>query len=660
MVSIASLLVGIRCHHVHAGERDTGRSLPDAEIDREMALIPAARVQLGCDPKRHVCDLFQDRLVREVEIPAFHIDRTEVTVAEYAECVEAGACSRDRWDFATSRANCGAADLAARGNHPITCVSWGDARAYCRWRERRLPTEDEWEYAARGRSARTFPWGEDPISCELAVIEGVMSGAEMVPCREETVPGEFDGAPYVLLPVGSVPAGATPDGVHDMVGNVAEWTSDKMLSDGGLAPVVKGGAFETFRRAGRGGRGGEHTGFRCALTASSSDGNGILDGMDELSLSLSNCSDDELAPFPWADVALANSGYGVPGFDFALLGPPVPLDHVEDHRIWSVWTYVGGQGRHHERDYTEWLVDPATCRVMGLHRSSSSGSPAGRAWYEHAHAQPAAPREREILLQRAGYLAYDASNPTPEHTAAAAAWRDTASLPSIDVEAGEATWKLTRLPVEHEEGMGFFPPLSSWREIADADAPPSFHGGGASCPCYEVFDGLAFTPRRVLLAAEPGEKFLIWAVEARASTHLLVHDLRHGHRVIGVFRGPVYAFRNGGLSERPPTTWNHSVWDWPSTYRSGQYGSGIVEETLEPVRGVYVFAIGGDALGTISGLLIVRADGSVWRLEPDEAFDARGVMVDDEGLTFQHLDDDGEVRGSPQSILWDALEVAMR
>jgi formylglycine-generating enzyme required for sulfatase activity len=140
-----------------------------------------------------------------VYLDAFWIDRTEVTNAQYKKCVQAGACKAS--GFASdSKYN---AD-----NQPVVGVSWDAAQAYCQWAGRQLPTEVQWEKAARGAQAdgRIYPWGNQPTTCEYAVMnDGSGNGC-----------GKGD-APW---PVGSKPQGASPYGALDMAGNVWEWVAD--------------------------------------------------------------------------------------------------------------------------------------------------------------------------------------------------------------------------------------------------------------------------------------------------------------------------------------------------------------------------------------------------------------------------------------------------
>ena len=173
-----------------------------------MVSVPAGVFLMGSDAGDD-----DERPQRRVTVAAFTIDRTEVTTRAYAACVAAGACaSTDR----KPRCNEG---VAGRGEHPINCVSFAAATAYCAWRGARLPTETEWEYAARGPVGRTYPWGDARPRAQL--------------CWDG--PGNDVGAfkRQGTCPVGSYLAGRSPFGLDDMAGNVWEWTSDIYPSEEG-------------------------------------------------------------------------------------------------------------------------------------------------------------------------------------------------------------------------------------------------------------------------------------------------------------------------------------------------------------------------------------------------------------------------------------------
>ena len=157
-------------------------------IDR--VVVPAGEFTMGGVEEREP----DEAPVHRRTLPAFRIDRTEVTREDYWRCVRANRC-REAWRRPTW--------TAPRG--PVTGVSWHQARTYCAWVGGRLPTEAEWEKAARGTDARRYPWGNEPPTRERAVF-----GMRMNVGQPE--------------PVGSHPSGASPYGALDMAGNVWEWT----------------------------------------------------------------------------------------------------------------------------------------------------------------------------------------------------------------------------------------------------------------------------------------------------------------------------------------------------------------------------------------------------------------------------------------------------
>lgn len=142
----------------------------------------------------------------DVTLGDFDLDVTEVTVEAYMRCVSAGACSPPAFAHGDPRYD--------QARFPITHVRWDDAQAYCRWVGGRLPTEAEWEMAARGRVNNTFPWGK--------LYNPHLANHGSLASDETDASDGFAG----LAPVGSFPDGATPNGVLDLAGNAAEWVYD--------------------------------------------------------------------------------------------------------------------------------------------------------------------------------------------------------------------------------------------------------------------------------------------------------------------------------------------------------------------------------------------------------------------------------------------------
>lgn len=180
-------------------------------IDSEMALIPAGTFQMGCVPGDPDCQ--PEELPRHaVYLDAYYIDAHEVTVGEYLKCVAAGGCSEPAKSSGPSGLSGEPFDIKCNWEipdheqYPVNCVTWYQSDAYCKWAVGRLPTEAEWEKAARGSSdTRIYPWGDRQPDCTLA---------------------NFNYCVGDTSEVGSYPAGASPFGALDMAGNVWEWVSD--------------------------------------------------------------------------------------------------------------------------------------------------------------------------------------------------------------------------------------------------------------------------------------------------------------------------------------------------------------------------------------------------------------------------------------------------
>ena len=195
-----------------------------------MVAVPRGKFFMGCNEKvDKECD-DDEKPGKTVSVKAFFIDRTEVTVEAYAECVKAGECSKP--DTGTW-CNWG---KRGRKKHPINCVNWNQASKFCAWKGKRLPTEAEWEKAARGTDGRKYPWGNQRASCRYAVFDDERT--------KDTAGDETDGCGRdSTWPVGSKPAGKSPYGALDMVGNVYEWTDSWWDESERKYRVIRGGSW---------------------------------------------------------------------------------------------------------------------------------------------------------------------------------------------------------------------------------------------------------------------------------------------------------------------------------------------------------------------------------------------------------------------------------
>ena len=207
-----------------------------------------------------------EKPVHRVRVPTFWISKTEVTVGQYRSCVQAGACS------APDECHWGSPNWGKSGidDHPVNCVSWEEARSFAKWAGGRLPSESEWEFAARNRGENVkYPWGNVQASCRYAVMDDGGNGC----------------GTGGTLPVCSKTRGETKQGLCDMSGNVWEWVEDVWVDNyretprngapnrrSGSARVNRGGSWNrsashlraAYRDRGYPGRRNSALGFRLA------------------------------------------------------------------------------------------------------------------------------------------------------------------------------------------------------------------------------------------------------------------------------------------------------------------------------------------------------------------------------------------------------------
>ena len=240
--------------------------------------MPAGEFTMGSDDGGN-----EEKPVHTVSLDAFWIDQTEVTNNMFASFIGATGYQTDAEKLGLSYVYDGSkkwvstngadwqhptgpsSDVSGKEDHPVIHVSWNDAVAYCEWAGRRLPTEAEWEKAARGTDQSIYPWGNDAPNINLLNYARTVG--------------------YTTI-VGNYPDGVSPYGALDMAGNVSEWTADwydvypggdpSISSDfGQIRRVVRGGAwsslFESFVRSAIRSRADptntiDDIGFRCAAS----------------------------------------------------------------------------------------------------------------------------------------------------------------------------------------------------------------------------------------------------------------------------------------------------------------------------------------------------------------------------------------------------------
>ena len=274
-----------------------GCSLGDAQVrpadGMVMVCVPSGEFQMGsteeeveaelemCNQGRGDCSRawFADELpAHMVALDGFWMDQTEVTNGQYAQCVAAGACDPPGGN--SSYAYDSYYGNSAYDDYPVVNVSWYSATAYCEWVGGRLPTEAEWEYAARGPEGNVYPWGDTFDGTRLNYCDANCGFG----WSDDTCDDGYAGT----APVGTYPSGASWVGALDMSGNVWEWVADwyahypSEQRENPAGPVsgdrrvLRGGSWHFARGLARGtyrdwefpGRFADHFGLRCVSPVS--------------------------------------------------------------------------------------------------------------------------------------------------------------------------------------------------------------------------------------------------------------------------------------------------------------------------------------------------------------------------------------------------------
>jgi iron(II)-dependent oxidoreductase len=219
----------------------------------DMVAVPAGEFLMGCNDAVDSACYTDEKPGRKVHLDSFYIDRHEVTVADFARCVATGRCVEEGIAAPGAAGGQGGAvpvcnwKSPGRDRHPINCITWQQAVTYCDWAGKRLPTEAEWEKAARGVDGLLYPWGND--------IKGAGAGSTSIDGGATPDTGLVFTAD--THPVESEVANKSPFGMFDALGNTWEWVTDwyapayykgAPVSNpkgpaGGKRKVAKGGSF---------------------------------------------------------------------------------------------------------------------------------------------------------------------------------------------------------------------------------------------------------------------------------------------------------------------------------------------------------------------------------------------------------------------------------
>ncbi|HSW60455.1 MAG TPA: SUMF1/EgtB/PvdO family nonheme iron enzyme [bacterium] len=226
---------------------------------KDMVLIPQGYAWMGCNENVETDCPAAELPYLEISTKAYYIDKYEVTVSDFQKCIDAKACGDEEFAYDTVKGNpyC---NLGARDTHPMNCVSYFGAAAYCLWKGKRLPSEGEWEKAARGgceihgdenceEKSYIYTWGNEGEP-DCSKVNMASSASDWGCGSDATSVG------------GSYEAGKSPYGAYDMLGNLFEWVDDKWSDNhDGAKPdgssigtadgeaVIKGGGFMQINKS---------------------------------------------------------------------------------------------------------------------------------------------------------------------------------------------------------------------------------------------------------------------------------------------------------------------------------------------------------------------------------------------------------------------------